>query len=251
MRKKLLVGNWKMNKTIKDAESFIESSKKEVDFALKNQLEIGFAPTYLCLESVRKLLNENALVFAQNVHYENNGAFTGEISPEMLKSVEIDGSIVGHSERRTYDNETSLKCNQKIKSLLKHNLIPLYCVGETEKEFEEGKTKLIISEQLEKGLKDLSDDEAEKVIIAYEPVWSIGTGKSASKEIAQEVCKFIREKIAILNPHASEKIRILYGGSVNAKNVKEYLQQNDIDGALVGGASLKVETFSDMIHALI
>ncbi len=250
MRTKLLVGNWKMNKSPKEAASFALDSKEEVEFAFEKGIEIGIAPTFLCLDTLRKLASEKILLLAQNTHFEEKGAFTGEVSPEMLKSIDVDGSIIGHSERRTYDNETSLKCNKKIKALLKNNLIPLYCVGETEGEFEEGKTRSVIKTQLEEGLKELSNIEMARVIVAYEPVWSIGTGKNASKEIAESVCSFIREQIEKMYPTVSEHVRILYGGSVKPNNIKEYLAQSNIDGALVGGASLEVSSFSQMIHAL-
>ena len=169
----------------------------------------------------------------------------------MLNSIGVEGSIIGHSERRTYDNETSEKCNLKIKTLLNNNLIPLYCVGETEEEFVANKTYEVIERQLVEGLANLSKEEMEKVIIAYEPVWSIGTGKNASSEIAESVCAFIREKVESLYEGSSCNVRILYGGSVKPNNIATYLSQNNVDGALVGGASLTVESFSEMINALL
>ncbi len=251
MRKKLLVGNWKMNKTIKECESFMQDGQKIFAYALTHNLDLGLAPTYLCLSTLKNNAPKEMLVFAQNVHYETNGAYTGEVSCEMLKEIYLSGSIIGHSERRTYDNETSLKCNLKIKSLLNNDLIPLYCVGETEKEFDEGLTYKVIEKQIKEGLQELNDDKVKKIIIAYEPIWSIGTGKNASTEIAENVCKFIRDKVREIYPLAAEEIRILYGGSVKPNNIKSYLLQKDIDGALVGGASLKTDSFSQMVHALI
>ena len=240
-----------MNKTPIEAYKFAVDSKTKIDYATNNGVDIGIAPTFLCLDIIKKSSSEKLMVFAQNVHFDEKGPFTGEISPEMLKSINIDGSIIGHSERRAYNNETSLDCNKKIKRLLKNGLIPIYCVGETEREYEEGKTKNVIKTQIEEGLKNLSLTEMEKIIVAYEPIWSIGTGKNASSEIAESVCKFIREQIGLIACGSEEKVRVLYGGSVKPNNIKKYLSQNNIDGALVGGASLDVNSFSEMIDALI
>ncbi len=251
MRKKLLVGNWKMNKNVLEAKEFVLNAKEIFEFAFANELEIGIAPTYLCLETVKNNALKKLLVLSQNVHCEDKGAFTGEVSAKMLKSINVDGSIIGHSERRMYDNETSLKCNKKIKVLLDNELMPIYCVGENQQEFDDNLTKEVIGKQIQEGLKDLKEEELSRVVIAYEPIWSIGTGKNASCEIAQDVCNFIRNQVAKLSYNASLQVRILYGGSVNPNNIKNYLFQNDIDGALVGGASLQVESFSKMVHALI
>lgn len=251
MRKKLLVGNWKMNKTPVDAVDFATKSVEMVDYATKNNIDVGIAPTYLCLASLKEHASKNLIVLAQNVHFKDNGAYTGEVSCDMLSSIGVVGSIIGHSERRTYDNETSSKCNLKIKALLAKNLIPLYCVGETEEEFVANKTYEVIEKQLVEGLANLSTEEMKKVVIAYEPVWSIGTGKNASSEIAESVCAFIREKVEALYAGASNDVSILYGGSVKPNNIATYLSQNNVDGALVGGASLTVESFSEMINALI
>lgn len=250
MLRKLLVGNWKMNITPSIAKEFATNVRKEVDYAYSHGIDVGIAPTYLCLDTLKTNSSKNMLVFAQNVHYLDHGAYTGEVSATMLKEINVDGSIIGHSERRTYDNETSTKCNLKIKALLENNLIPLYCVGETEDEFNMNLTKQVIKTQLEEGLKNLSSEEISKVIIAYEPVWSIGTGKNASQEIAENICKFIRETVEIMYPNTSEKVRILYGGSVKPNNIASYLSQADVDGALVGGASLKVDSFVEMLHEL-
>ena len=251
MRKKLLVGNWKMNKTPVEAVDFATKSVEMVDYATKNNIDVGIAPTYLCLASLKEHASKNLIVLAQNVHFKDNGAYTGEVSCDMLNSIGVVGSIIGHSERRTYDNETSSKCNLKIKALLAKNLIPLYCVGETEEEFVANKTYEVIEKQLVEGLANLSTEEMKKVVIAYEPVWSIGTGKNASSESAESVCAFIREKVEALYEGASNDVRILYGGSVKPNNIATYLSQNNVDGALVGGASLTVESFSEMINALI
>lgn len=251
MRKKLLAGNWKMNKTPFEAVDFAKKSIEMVDYAAKNNIDVGIAPTYLCLSELKANASKNLIVFSQNVHFKDNGAYTGEVSCKMLSSIGIDGSIIGHSERRTYDNETSSKCNLKIKTLLENDLIPLYCVGETEEEFVNNKTFEVIEKQIVEGLEGLSSESVQKVIIAYEPVWSIGTGKNASSEIAENVCAFIRNKIEELYPNSSNSVRILYGGSVKPENIVSYLTQENVDGALVGGASLTVESFSKMIDALV
>ena len=251
MRKKLLVGNWKMNKTSVEAVDFAKKAVEMVDYATTNNIDVGIAPTYLCLAGLKENASKNLIVLAQNVHFKESGAYTGEVSCDMLSSIGVVGSIIGHSERRTYDNETSSKCNLKIKALLAKDLIPLYCVGETEEEFVANKTYEVIEKQLVEGLANLSTEEMKKVVIAYEPVWSIGTGKNASSEIAESVCAFIREKVEALYAGASNDVRILYGGSVKPNNIATYLSQNNVDGALVGGASLTVESFSEMINALI
>ena len=247
MRKKLLLGNWKMNKTVAEAKEFALASIDLLKLAESKGIEMGVAPTYLSLAAVKEI-NPNMIVAAQNCHFKENGAYTGEISIPMLKELGIDWVIIGHSERRTYDNETSEKCNLKIKELLKNNMIPVYCVGETLEQFENGKTDEVVVGQIREGLKDLTPEEAKKVVIAYEPVWSIGTGKNASKEIAENVCALIRSIIHSDFGEVSEEVRILYGGSVKPVNVKEYMSMKDIDGALVGGASLKVDSYKELVE---
>ena len=250
MRRKLLVGNWKMNKLPSEAISFALEVQEATRYAKAHDIDLGIAPTYLCLETLRKHALPHMKIFAQNVHFEDHGAYTGEVSCAMLKDLNVDGSIIGHSERRTYDNETSLKCAKKIRALLDHNMIPLYCVGETEQEFNKNLTKDVICKQLEEGLQGLTIDMMKKVIIAYEPVWSIGTGKNASEEIAENICAFIRAKVEELYPYSSRHVRILYGGSVKPENIAGYLRQDNVDGALVGGASLNSASFEEMINAL-
>lgn len=247
MRTKLLVGNWKMNKTRAEALEFAHASVDLIKFAHSKHIQIGVTPTYLSLDIVKKT-NPALIVGAQNVHAKESGAFTGEISIPMLKEIGIDWSLVGHSERRTYYAETSASCNEKVLALLAHKMTPLYCVGETLAEFEAGATKKIVEEQVRVGLQGVSQEDAAKLVIAYEPVWSIGTGKNASKEIAEDVCAFIRKILADLFGKTSEKIQILYGGSVKPTNIKEYMAQPNIDGALVGGASLAVDSFKQLIE---
>lgn len=251
MRKKLLMGNWKMNKTLSEALSFAKQTDEIIALAVKHNIDLGIAPTYLCLKEIKEIVNKNLIVSSQNVHFEDHGAFTGEISIPMLKDIHIDWSIIGHSERRTYDNETDIKCNKKIHALVKNNMTALYCVGETLQQFEAGQTKSIIEQQIRDGLKDLTKDEMSYVVIAYEPVWSIGTGKNASKEIAQDICKFIRDILLDMFGEVSQDIRILYGGSVKPENIKQYLSCPDVDGALVGGASLNIESYKQLLINII
>ena len=181
---------------------------------------------------------------AQNMHWEEKGAFTGEISPLMLKEIPCDYVIIGHSERRQYFAETDETVNKKIKSALQHGLLPIVCVGESLAQREEGTTMTWILSQVEKALIDITSEETEKIVFAYEPIWAIGTGKTASAADAQEVIGVIRKKIAeMYNQNVAEKVRILYGGSVKPDNIKELMGEADIDGALVGGASLKPDSF--------
>ena len=251
MRRKLLMGNWKMNKLASEAKEFALASR---DLALKakaNNIDLGVAPTYLSLAAVKENAAKEMIVSAQNVHFKESGAFTGEISIAMLKEFGIDWSLIGHSERRTYDNETNEKCNAKIKALIANDMVPLYCVGETLAEFEANQTKAVVSEQVRVGLKDLTAEQVKDLVVAYEPVWSIGTGKNASTEIAQDVCKFIRDELRALFGNVADEIRILYGGSVKPENIKAYLSCPDVDGALVGGASLKIDSYEALLNNIL
>lgn len=251
MRRKLLLGNWKMNKLASEAKEFAIASKPLVALARKNHIDLGVAPTYLSLATVKKYSSKNMIVAAQNVHFNDHGAFTGEVSIPMLKEFNIKWVIIGHSERRAYDNETNEKCNAKIKALLANEMVPVYCVGETLDQFEAGETKKVVSEQIIKGLEGVSEEDAKKIVIAYEPVWSIGTGKNASTEIAEDVCKYIRKVLKQVVGKAASKIRILYGGSVKPENVKAYLSCPNIDGALVGGASLKIDSYEGLLTNIL
>lgn len=251
MRKKLLLGNWKMNKLNMDAKDFALASMDIVNKAKQNNVDIGVAPTYLSLKTVKDFANKDMIVAAQNVHYMDHGAYTGEVSIPMLLELDINWVIIGHSERRTYDNETNEKCNLKIKELVKNNMVPVYCVGETLVQFEEGKTKEVVSNQVKEGLKGLTKEEVKNLVVAYEPVWSIGTGKNASKEIAEDICGFIRSILKEMFDEVSEDIRVLYGGSVKPENVRSYLSMPNVDGALVGGASLKVDSFQALLDNIL
>lgn len=251
MRKKLLLGNWKMNKLASEAKEFAVASKPLVALAKANKVEIGVAPTYMSLATVRKFAAKNMIVAAQNVHFEEKGAFTGEVSIPMLKEFKINWVILGHSERRTYDNETSEKCNAKMKALIANDMIPVYCCGETLAQFDAGETKAVVKAQIEKGFEGISEEDAKKCVVAYEPIWSIGTGKNASTEIAQDVCKYIRKVLKGVVGKAASKIRILYGGSVKPENIKAYLSCPDVDGALVGGASLKIDSYESLLKNIL
>ena len=237
-----------MNKTIAESKAFAEESKKLLAFANEKGVEIGVAPVYLSLQAVKQT-NPALNVAAENCHFEDHGAFTGEIAIPMLQEIGIDWVIIGHSERRTYFAETNESCNKKLLALEKVGFTPIYCVGETLAEYEAGKTKDVVKAQILEGLKGLSKEFVSKSVIAYEPVWSIGTGKNASKEIAEDICGFIRELVKKeFGEEVSEKVRILYGGSVKPENVHDYLLQPNVDGALVGGASLKVDSFKALIE---
>ena len=252
MRKKVIVGNWKMNHTRANALAFVEGMKEEIKVAKSHNILIGIAPTFMSLDVVSKKKPAGLILSAQNVNENASGAYTGEVAINMLQEVKgLTHIIIGHSERRQYYNETDASCNRKMKAMEANNLTPIYCVGETLAQFEANETKDVVKTQLVDGLKDLSAEFVSKMIIAYEPVWSIGTGKNASKEIAQDVCHFIRCEIAKLyGRKVANRVIIQYGGSVKPNNVKEYLTQPDIDGALVGGASLKAETFIELISNL-
>ena len=251
MRKKLLLGNWKMNKLASEAKEFALASKPLVDLAKKNNVDLGVAPTFMSLATVKENASKDMIVAAQNVNFNDHGAFTGEVSIPMLKEFGIDWVIIGHSERREYDNETSEKCNLKIKALIANGMVPVYCCGESLATFEAGETKPFVEQQIRVGLKDLTKEEVKNLVIAYEPIWSIGTGKNASVEIAEDICKFIRDILKDMFGEVSEEIRVLYGGSVKPENVKAYLSCPDVDGALVGGASLKIESYEGLLTNIL
>jgi triose-phosphate isomerase len=251
-RKKFLMGNWKMNHTIAEANAFCEDVKNAglVRIARNKGVMIGVAPSYLALQSVKKHAH-GLIVASQDAHYMDHGAYTSNVSIPMLEEICIDWSIIGHSEKRTYEGETSFICNRKIKALVAHQFHVVYCVGETAKEYDEGITKDVIREQITTGLMGLSKEDMPYIVIAYEPVWSIGTGKNASVEIAQDICAYIRQLINdLFGKIAAQKVQILYGGSVKPENVHAYLGAEDVDGALVGGASLKSDSFKALLENL-
>jgi triosephosphate isomerase (TIM) len=251
MRKKLLLGNWKMNKTPEEAKAFALAASEMVDFAVSHGIDVGVAPTFVCLDTVKRAINPKCIVAAQNCNEHDHGAFTGEVSIPMLKAIGIDWCILGHSERRAYNGETSEACNLKIKALLAAGMTPVYCCGESLATFEKGETKKFVAEQLRAGLKDLTPEEAKKVVIAYEPIWAIGTGKSASTETAEDTIGFIRRTLRDSFGAVAVDMRILYGGSVKPENVASYMAQEDIDGALVGGASLDPVSYKGLIEGML
>lgn len=251
MRKKLLLGNWKMNKTPSEAKAFALAADEMIDFATDHNIDVGVAPTFVCLQTVKENINPKCIVAAQNCNEHDHGAYTGEVSIPMLKEIGINTIILGHSERREYNGETSEACNLKIKALLANEMTPVYCCGESLATYEKGETKKWVAEQIRAGLKDLSSEEAKKVIIAYEPIWAIGTGKSASKETAEDTIGFIRRTLREMFGDVAMDMRILYGGSVKPENVASYMSEEDIDGALVGGASLAPESYRGLIEGML
>ncbi|MFA6624802.1 MAG: triose-phosphate isomerase [Bacilli bacterium] len=249
-RKKFLMGNWKMNHTIAEANAFCDAVKDSglVKEARNKGVLLGIAPSYIALQAVRKHAH-GLVVASQDAHYMNHGAYTSSVSIPMLKEINIDWSIIGHSEKRTYEGETSLTCNRKIKALVAERFHVVYCVGETAKEYDEGITKDVIREQVLTGLMGITKETIPYIVIAYEPVWSIGTGKNASVEIAEDICGYIRSIIEeLFGKVAAQKVLVLYGGSVKPENIHEYLKASDVDGALVGGASLKADSFKALLE---
>lgn len=246
MRKPIIVGNWKMNKTNAQTKEFIEA----VDSKLHDHADFGIAAPYTALETATKNAS-NLIVAAQNVHFEPSGAYTGEVSVEMLQEINVKWVILGHSERRQYFNETDADINKKAKVLLDNGITPIVCVGESLEQFEAGETEKVVRTQVSESLQGIDATKAKTMVVAYEPVWAIGTGKSATQEIAQTTCAIVRDELTnLFGEDTAQAIRIQYGGSVKASNISEYMAGEDIDGALVGGASLKVDSFLELIEAL-
>src|SRR3989338_3217905 len=248
MRRVIIAGNWKMYKTIPEAIELVNGLKREL--ADIENTDIVVIPPYTALSEISYMIvGSNIELGAQDVYWENEGAFTGEVSPTMLKDVGVKYVVIGHSERRTYFHETNETVNKKVKAALNAGLIPIMCVGERLEEREKNLTFKVVKDHVEGGLKNLSKDDALKVIIAYEPVWAIGTGKNATPAQAEEVHKYIRGLAAkMYDKEVAETLRIQYGGSVKPDNIKDLINQEDIDGALVGGASLKIEQFVPIVR---
>jgi triosephosphate isomerase len=247
MRKSIIAGNWKMHNNIEEAVKLVTELKPLVKDA---KCDVVVCPTFVCLDAVKKAAEgTNIKVGAQNMYFEEKGAFTGEVSPNMLQAMGIDYVIIGHSERRQYFNETDESVNKKLKAAFSHNLVPILCVGESLNERESGITSEVIGKQIKLDLSGLTSEMVEKLVVAYEPIWAIGTGKTATKEEANETIAFIRKTIAsIYGNDVADKTRIQYGGSVKPSTIKEQMSMSDIDGALVGGASLKAEDFSAIVN---
>ncbi len=250
MRKKFVAGNWKMYKDKSETLELISELKTKLN-TYSPEVEVAICPPFTSLELASELIKNSPIrLGAQNMHSEIEGAYTGEVSAKMLKSFGVEYVILGHSERRTYFKETDEFINQKIRRAIEFDLKPIFCLGETLEERESGKTFEVVENQLTKGLFAISRIDLEKIVIAYEPVWAIGTGRTATPEQAQEVHAFLRTKISeIYDTEVASRIKILYGGSVKPENARELFKQPDIDGGLIGGACLKADSFYQIILA--
>ena len=246
MRKPIIAGNWKMNKTIAEAIEFVNDIKGKLNDA---DVDVVICAPFTLLKDLKEVTKgSNIKIGAQNMHFAENGAFTGEISSTMLKELSIDYVIIGHSERRQYFNETNETCNKKVLKALEVGIDPILCCGETLEERETDKTKDVVKTQVISGLANVKAEDLSKVVIAYEPIWAIGTGKTATAKQANDVISYIREVIASLYGELANQVRIQYGGSVKPSNVVEIMGQSDIDGALVGGASLKPSDYISLVN---
>lgn len=253
MRTKLIAGNWKLNNTIGAALELVKALHYGMQYTEVQNVTIVVAPTFLALPKVAEFLKDSFIsVSGQDLFWEDSGAFTGTVSAPLLKDAGAEYVIIGHSERRQFFQETDATVNKKIQAALKHQLIPIVCVGETLAEREANKVREVMHTQITQGLANLTADAASKLVIAYEPVWAIGTGKTATPAQAEEVHAMIREMLTqMFGATIAMQTKILYGGSVKAANSKEILSQPNIDGALVGGASLKAEEFIGIIKSAI
>jgi len=248
MRRKIIAGNWKMNKTVSEAMELAEAIKEKYD---NFDVDVVLCPPYINLYAVHGVIKDTPIgLGAQNIFWEDKGAFTGEISGDMLKSAGCQFVIIGHSERRQLFGETDETVNKRIKKALENELTPIVCVGESLEQREANETMQVVEKQIRAAYKGVDAAAAEKMVVAYEPVWAIGTGKVATPEQAQEVHKFIRELITDLyDTDLANKVRIQYGGSMKPNNAAELLSQPDIDGGLIGGASLDAESFLGIVNA--
>lgn len=244
MRKPIIVGNWKMNKTIAEATAFI----KEVDPVCHDGATYGVGTSFLALQDAIKNA-KNLIIAAENCHFEDSGAFTGEVSVPMLEEIGVKYCIIGHSERRQMFGDSDETVNKKAKRLIKAGITPIVCIGETEAQYDAKETESVIRSQLSGSLADLCPECVKGIVVAYEPIWAIGTGKSATKEDAQKCCHIVRDQIEkMYGKEAADAVRIQYGGSVKPENIVEYMACEDIDGALIGGASLKADSFKEIIE---
>jgi triosephosphate isomerase (TIM) len=245
-RRPLIVGNWKLWGTRAEAADWCERFVLDSEWSA----EIGVCPVFTALDvCVQRLEGTGLGVYAQNMHQESSGAFTGEVGPEMLTELGVHGAVLGHSERRQYFGETDRALQEKVPAALAAGLRPILCVGESEEERERDETQRKLRAQVQEGLEKVADERLADVVIAYEPIWAIGTGKVATPEIAQEAIAFIRALVGDRSEAAAEQVRVLYGGSVKPDNAAEILAQADVDGALVGGASLDPEGFARIVAA--
>ena len=248
-RKYLIAGNWKMN--LNAGEGAVLASEIVTEIGQQTDVNVCLCPAFTALESVSKEVNDSTLSLgAQNMHTESSGAYTGEVSAEMLRHLFVSYVILGHSERRQYFGETDALVNQKTRAALAASLKPIVCVGESLEQREAGETITVIKEQVEAALEGISPEDSEALVIAYEPIWAIGTGKTATPEMAEEVHGEIRQCLAgKLGSEAAGKIRILYGGSMKPENADALLAQENIDGGLIGGASLKAQSFASLVES--
>lgn len=248
MRTNVIAGNWKMNKTNQEAVEMLTELKELVKGVEGVKIVIG-APFTALSDAVKAVAGTNIEIAAENVYPKSSGAYTGEISPEMLKAIGVKYVIIGHSERREYFKECNQFINEKVKAVLNAGMTPILCIGEKLEERESGKTAEVNETQVREGLKDITAEDAKKVIIAYEPVWAIGTGKTATPEMAQETHKEIRDVLVSMFGDVANEMIIQYGGSMKPENAKELLAQPDIDGGLIGGASLEANSFAKIVLA--
>ncbi len=251
MRKPIIAGNWKMHKTMEEAVDFTEKLKGLVPS--QDQVDTVICAPFLFLDRLVKEVEEyDVKVGAQTMHFEEQGAYTGEVSPVALKGIGVSYVILGHSERRELYNETDESVNKKVLSAFQYGLIPIVCVGESLEQWEKGETRAHVGSQVTKALHGLTEEQVKQLVIAYEPIWAIGTGKSSTAEGADEVCGHIREVIENnFSKAAADSVRIQYGGSVKPDNIRDFMSQSNIDGALVGGASLDPSSFLSLLEASI
>lgn len=250
MRKPIIAGNWKMNKTVQEAKDFVKVLPQLPD---TNEVEAVICAPTIQLDALTTAVKngeaEGLAIGAENTYFEDNGAFTGETSPVALADLGVKYVIIGHSERRELFFETDEDVNKKAHAVFNHGMTPIICVGETLEQREGGKAEEVVGEQVKKALEGLSDDQLKQVVIAYEPIWAIGTGKSSTAKDANEMSAFVRKTVADLaSQEVADAVRIQYGGSVKPNNIAEYMAESDIDGALVGGASLKVEDYVKLLE---
>lgn len=247
-RKPLVAGNWKMHKTAAEARAFVARLLPQLPGG--GAVEVGLCPPFLALRAVFDAVARSGVkVYAQNMHHAQEGAFTGEVSAPMLLEAGVDGVILGHSERRAYFGETDRELQLKVPAALQAGLIPILCVGETEEERDRGDTERRLRHQVQEDLQRVDSERLSEVVIAYEPVWAIGTGRVASIEQCEEAMSFIRALVGDRDKQQAQRTRVLYGGSVNAENAAELLALPDVDGALVGGASLEPDSFAAIVAA--
>jgi triosephosphate isomerase len=247
-RRPYIAGNWKMHKTIAEARAFVGELVSEIEGI--DGVDVGLCVPYTALAAVVEAAEGSGLIVcAQSMHHEDSGAFTGEVSPPMLTEIGVNGVVLGHSERRQYYNETDRALQDKVPAALAAGLQPILCVGETEEERERDETQRKLRHQVQEALDKLSEDQLTDVVIAYEPIWAIGTGRVATPEQAQEAIAFIRALVGDRSKAAADRVRVQYGGSVKPGNAGEILSQPDVDGALVGGASLDAKGFAAIVAA--